>query len=348
MKSKIFAVLKIALPLGFGVFLIWLFYDALCEKERGELFTAFGEANYFWVFIGVLMGWASHLSRAWRWRYLLEPMGYKVKFWNAYHGVMIGYLVNLVFPRAGEASRAGVLVKTENVPFQKGFGSIIAERVVDVVMLGIVALIALGLQADKIDLFRAKIDAFNSEGSSCGNSMIFSILGQVVMYGIIAAVVGGIALFAFKPSFREKIINFLKGLLEGVLSIFKTKHKGKFLMHTVFIWLMYPAMFWVNFFALEDTSHLGLDAALSGFVAGAIGIVLVQGGMGIYPALVGLIITVYLPGETGAIAPQALALGWISWAFQQLMIIVLGLISLAINGKNVKFETDESSTESAE
>lgn len=338
MKAKIITALKLILPLGFGVFLIWLFYDALCEDQKKELFSAFGKANYFWVVLALVFGFLSHLSRAYRWRYLLDPMGYKISFWNAYHALMIGYIVNLVFPRAGEASRAGLIAKTEQVPFQKGFGSILAERAVDVFMLGVIFLITLFLQFDKIDLFQSKIAAFNTEGQSCGNTVIFSVLGAIVFYGIIAAVVGGILLFLFKPSFRQKLIEFIKGVFEGVFSIFRTQYKLQYMGHTVFIWVMYVLMFSVCFYSIESTSVLGLDAMLAGFVAGTIGIVLVQGGIGVYPAFVGLILTIYLsPADYVGIFPDALALGWIIWVSQTLLIIILGLISLAINGRNAKF-----------
>ena len=341
MKSKVVAALKLLLPLGFGIFLIWLFYDALCEDQRKDLFKAFGKANYWWVAVGVVMGWFSHLSRAYRWKYLLDPMGYKIGFWRSYHAVMIGYLVNMVFPRAGEASRAAVLSKTEKVPFQKGFGSILAERAVDLVMLATIGLITLFLQADKIDLFKTKVDAFKSGSVGCGNTLIFSILGNVVVYGLLVGFIAVTALLIFKPSFREKVWHFIKGLIEGIFSIFKTKHKVPFLGHTFLIWILYLGMFYVNFLAVGEMSHLGADAVFAGFIAGAVGIVLVQGGIGVYPAFVGLITTIYLPGNIDGIAPEALAMGWIAWTSQTIMLIVLGLISLAVNGKNVKFTADE-------
>lgn len=347
MKSKIISALKLILPLGFGVFLIWLFYDALCEGQKKTLFDAFKKANYFWVFLALIFSFSSHLSRAWRWRYLLSPMGYKVKFWNAYHAVMIGYIVNLVFPRAGEVSRAGVLSRTEKVPFQKGFGTILAERAVDLGMLGIVVLITLGLQMDKIDLFQAKIAEFGSNGGGCGNTLIFSILGKIVTYGILAGIAGIIILTIVKKSFRAKIGKFLKELWEGVISIFKTKYKFQFIGHTFFIWIMYVMMFSVCFYAIEETSHLGIDAMLAGFVAGTFGIVLVQGGIGVYPALVSMVLVVYMSDDPEA-AAQTLALGWIIWTSQTIMVIVLGLISLAINGKNVKFDKDELAQSSSE
>ena len=341
MKSKIIAALKIILPLGFGIFLIWLFYDALCEDDKADLFMAFGKANYFWVFLALIFSFLSHVSRAMRWKYLLQPLGYKVKFWSSYHALMIGYIVNFIFPRAGEASRAGVLAKSEKVPFQKGFGTILAERAVDVGMLGVICLIGLGMQFDKIDAFKAKIASFNSGESGCGNSFIFAILGKVVLYGVILGVVAAIVLVIAKKSFREKIKTFIKGLWEGVISIFKTDGKIPFIGHTLFIWVMYILMFSVCFYSLEATSVLGIDAMLAGFIAGTIGIILVQGGIGVYPAFVGLIVTTYLAPNEPGVLPDALALGWIIWTSQTLLMIVLGLISLAVNSKNVKFNDNE-------
>lgn len=341
MKSKIISAFKIILPLSFGVFLIWLFYDALCEDQKKDLFAAFGKANYFWVFLALIFSFLSHASRAYRWKYLLDPMGFKVSFWNAYHALMIGYIVNLVFPRAGEASRAGVIAKTEKVPFQKGFGTILAERAIDVGMLGIITLIALGMQVSKIDLFQEKIDVFKQGEFGCGNSMIFTILGEIVKWGVIAGFLAVVILTIAKKSFRTKIKNFVKGLFEGVISVLKTKYKLHFVGHTFFIWIMYILMFSVCFFAVEDTADAGVGAMMAGFVAGTIGIILVQGGIGVYPAFVGMIVTIYIAPTDPGIHPSALALGWIIWSSQTLLMIVLGLISLAINSKNVKLAPDE-------
>mgnify|MGYP001460719207 CR=1 FL=1 len=203
MKHKIIKFFKLAIPILFGIGLIWLFYDALCENDKKDLFKAFKEANYFWVLLSLVIGWLSHVSRAYRQRYLLKPIGYSISFSNAYHALMIGYLVNLAFPRAGEASRAGILSKTENVPFEKGFGTIIAERVFDTLMLGVVTTVMLFLQLDKIDLFKEKIVGFNSGDNACGNTIVFSALGAIVKWGVIIGFISAIVLFIFKKSIRE-------------------------------------------------------------------------------------------------------------------------------------------------
>ncbi len=337
MKSKILKTLKLVVPFIFGIGLIWLFYNALCEDDKQKLFLAFKSANYFWVLLSLVIGWLSHASRAYRQKYLLKPMGYNVSFWNAYHALMIGYLVNLAFPRAGEASRAGVLNKTENVPFEKGFGTIIAERAIDLVMLGVVTVIMLSLQFDKLDLFIDAKNNFQTGKGSCGDTLVFTILSELVKWGIIIGFLGGLILFIFKSSIREKIINLVKGVFEGIFSIFKSKDKGPFIGYTVLIWSFYVAMFSVCFFAIDSTSTLGIDAMLAGFVAGTVGLILVQGGIGVYPAFVGLIITIYLETDSDVtIAADALALGWILWASQTFMMIILGLVSLLINGRNIK------------
>jgi len=349
MKNKIISILKILIPVSFGFFLIWLFYDALCEDQKKELFAAFKKADYFWVGISLIFGFASHLSRAYRWKYMLAPMGYNVKFWNSYHAVMISNFVNLAFPRAGEVSRAAIFAKTEKVPFQKGIGTIIAERAIDVGMLGIIFVIMLFLQVDKIDLFQAKIDHFRAGEGSCGNMFVFNLFAQIVTYGILLAMLAVVVVYIVRKKFRLRIRTFLKEVLEGVISVFKMKKKMKYIGHTVFIWLMYVCMFSICFLSLESTSNLGLDAMLSGFIAGTVGIILVQGGIGVYPAFVGIIITVYMD-STGLvnIHPEALALGWIIWTSQTAMMIILGLISMALNGKNVTFEEDEKSATSPE
>jgi hypothetical protein len=108
---------------------------------------------------------------------------------------------------------------------------------------------------------------------------------------------------------------------------------------------MYVLMFSVCFFAVDSTAVLGIDAMLAGFVAGTIGIILVQGGIGVFPAFVGLILTTYLaPLDNSGIVPDALALGWIIWTSQTLLVILLGLVSLILSNRNLKIKQHESSS----
>jgi len=325
--------LKILIPIGFGAFIIWAFYDAMCPEQRAEMFEAFSSANYIWIAISLIFGFASHASRAYRWRSLLEPLGAQPKFWISYHAVMTGYLLNIVFPRAGEASRAAIISKRTNISFNKVLGTIIAERALDLVMLGLVVGITLILQVDNIEVFQQHIKSFQSNDSACGSSPILSGLGIFMKWIIILGFIVGAALMILKPQFRQKFMDLINGIWSGITSILKSKKKLPFIGHTIFIWVMYLFFFGICFPSLDATADIGINGILAGFVAGTIGIVLVQGGIGVYPAFVGLILTSYIDANFNlGIHPQALALGWLIWTSQTVMVIVLGLISLIFVG----------------
>ena len=154
------------IPLGIGIFVMWYFYNEMSETEKDKTWSALKRADYTWVILSMLMAWLSHYSRAIRWKYLLEPLGCNAKKWNLYDAVMIGYLLNLAIPRAGEPGRAAYLARYEKVTFEKSFGTIFAERVVDTIMLGIIFLVTLALQANNADKFRKATETGESGGLS--------------------------------------------------------------------------------------------------------------------------------------------------------------------------------------
>lgn len=330
MKKALINLLKVALPLAIGVWLIFKQYNDLDAQQRQELFGAFRQADLFLLGLATIVGWLAHVSRGWRWRYLLEPLGHRTGFWSCYHGVMIGYFVNMFIPRAGEASRAATLYRSEGVPFEKGFGTILAERVVDMAVLLVFAVVAVALQLDKLDLFRERIAQFNSkQGATEGGE---SRWGWWLLAALIIAGLVGIWFVLSRPALRARAMDFLRGFIQGVQTVFRTKKKVLFLAHTIFIWLAYLAMFQIGFYCLPSTQDVPFAGILAGFIAGAIGIILVQGGIGVYPAFVALIVGVYMaaPEGGGLLRPDALAMGWLLWAAQTLMIIVLGGASLLL------------------
>ncbi|MBS1941804.1 MAG: flippase-like domain-containing protein, partial [Bacteroidetes bacterium] len=313
-----------------GVWLVFYFYDALDARQREELFAAFRQADMRWMALATLVGWLSHVSRSWRWRYILEPLGYKPGFWNCYHAVMAGYFMNLFIPRAGEASRAISLYRTEKVPFEQGFGTIMAERAVDMLMLLAIAGCTVLLQLEKLDLFKERIAAFRStqgttveEGGSWGLWIAIAV-GMLLLAGFYFLVT--------RPNLRARFRDLVQGFGQGLRSVFRTKDRGGFILHTVLIWAAYVGMFQLGFYALPETAGVPFAGILAGFVAGAVGIVLVQGGIGVYPAFVALIVSIYMaaPAGGGYIRPDALAMGWLLWVAQTLMLIVLGGLSLLL------------------
>lgn len=326
MKSQLFKVLKVIIPLFIGVYLMWYFWSAMSLKDKESFFKALNEANYFWFFLSIVFSLLSHLSRAIRWRYMLEPIGYKTKLMNRYNALMIGYIMNLLIPRAGEASRAGVLYQTEKVPFTKSFGTIIAERVFDLLMLGIVVLLALFFSYDDLMQLIEQNSSLNQGNDSKGGGALLSVLGIVFVVLVIIVLL----VWKFIPVIKNKVVGLAKDVIAGVFSIFKSEHPWRFIGHTIFIWIIYVSFFGLCFFSLESTQEVPLGGILIGFIAGTLGIMFTNGGMGAYPMLVGIVITYYLGETLGEDEAKGVgnALGMMIWATQTIMMIILGLISL--------------------
>lgn len=302
-------ILKIVLPILLGVFLIWY---SLSKVSFSELLVYFKNADYFYVILGMIFGLLSHLSRAYRWRFQLEPMGYKVKLPNSIMAVFATYLINYTIPRAGEVARASILTTYEDVPFEKGFGTIVAERVADLIVVMGIVIVTLFLQFDFIMTFLTQ--AFNPK------SLI------VVFLGLLLAVVIFIVYIRKSQSVLAlKIRTFVSGLIEGVLSIFKMKKKWAFIFHTLFIWFMYIMMFYVTTFSVQELHGIPFGAVLLGFISASFSIAATNGGIGSYP------IAVYAAFSIFAIPEEpSIAFGWIVWTSQTVVIIVLGGLSLLL------------------
>ncbi|MGB1169508.1 MAG: lysylphosphatidylglycerol synthase transmembrane domain-containing protein [Flavobacteriaceae bacterium] len=308
MEFKIKKNLQITLPLAIGFGLVWY---SLRNIKPEEFIGYFLEADYTWIALGLFFGILSHLSRAYRWKFMLEPLGFNPKYANSVMAVLIAYLVNLTIPRAGEASRAAVMSNYEGIPFQKGFGTIVAERVADLVMLLVVIVITLFVQFDFIWELATK------------NFNLLKI--GIGILGFIASVIFFI-LFIKKANkgIGLKIKVFIKGLVEGVMTIFKMKKKWPFIFHTIFIWLMYVLMFWATIPAIDGLS-VPIGGILVGFIAGGFSIAATNGGLGTYPvAVMGAFLLFGIPKELGT------EFGWVMWTAQTAMIIIFGGLSFLL------------------
>ena len=305
--ARLKTVLKIGLPLLLGVALVWF---SLSQVPLQELVQYFKNANYVWIGLGVFFGLMSHLSRAYRWRFLIEPLGYKLRLPNSIMAVFATYLINYTIPRAGEIARASILTNYEGVPFEKGFGTIVAERVADLLVLIAIIVFTMYLEYDFI--YSYLIERFNTT-----KLIIACFLVIVIMISL--------TYFVNRSSYKlaTKIKSFLIGLKEGVLSIFKMKNKWEFIGHTIFIWAMYVLMFYITTFAIPETSNIPLAAVFIGFIAASFSIAATNGGIGSYP------VAIYLAFSIFNIAKEpSIAFGWIVWTSQTLMVIILGGISL--------------------
>ena len=325
MKKTLLNILKIIIPLLIGVYLTWFFISNMSNEELDSLKEAFVKADYIYLFYGLIIMLLSHMSRAYRWKYMLEPLGHKPNFWKMYHSVMIGYLLNLTIPRSGEVARAGYYAKFQkNAKFDKVFGTIIVERIIDVVMLGLVLGITLYLQKD--------LAAFNDIRNSGKTDTSLPVWIYFVVAGIV--LVGTIAILKI-TILKEKVIGLIKGVLEGVKTIFKLKQRTAYIGHTLFIWGCYVGMIWVCSFALPETANLSMNAVFAAFVVGAVAISASPGGLGLYPFMVATLL-----GELYAIE-NAGSFSMLAWSALTLFTILAGLVSLFVLPFTNKKQTTE-------
>ncbi len=313
--------LKIVLPAGVGLLLCYLIYAQLTEPEKNDLFHALKTAEYEWFALSILLGALSHVSRAYRWKYLLQPLGKTPAFKHSFYAVMIGYLFNMVLPRAGEASRALALSRSESIPFERTFGTIFAERIIDMLVLATITLTTFYLQFEVLE------DQFTALQSGIGEKFSWLFLFMLTL-GIVVLFM----LFKYGRRSRlgwvRKIYLLGLGFYAGLRTILYMRQKWYFLMHTFFIWALYVGMYWVCFFTLEQTSSVPPAGVFAGFVLGSFAVVLFPGGIGAYPVAIQKALILY--GVAGAFG---FALGWIMWCAQTIVIIVLGFISLYLTPK---------------
>ena len=311
--KKIKSLLKVIIPLAVGFFFVYLSYNSTSEEDRILIYSYIQKADLRFVMLSVFFGILSHLSRAYRWKYLLSPLGYQPRFINSVLAVLIAYIANLGIPRSGEILRATTLSSYEKIPFEKTFGTIVAERLVDLLILMGFVLTALVLQFDIIwsILSEKKISTVQ-----IAIGLAFVIIGYVTLKKLFTLSQNPLII---------RIKNFFWGLAEGIMSLKNMPNKGRFIGHTLFIWLMYLAMFYVVKWTVPETASLGMNAILPAFVVGGLAISATNGGIGIYPFSVALVLAAFkISNESG------LAFGWIMWTSQTLMIIVFGSLSFFV------------------
>ncbi len=313
MHQKGIKILKIVLPLAIGVFIIWYSINSSTPDERQLLWKTILHADMKWIILSVILGILSHLSRAYRWQYLITPLGYTTKFSTRFMAVMIGYLANLGIPRSGEVLRGATLSGYEQVPFEKNLGTIVSERIIDFILLLIITGITLLLQYDFLATFLVEKN-------------INPILPLLILF--LGILLGIFFLRSIKTSQHKilvKIRTFGLGLLEGIKSIFTMQHKWSFIIHTLFIWSSYIAMIYVSKFAIPGCSDLSFEGVLVAFVVGSFAMTMTNGGIGIYPISIGAILVLYsIDKQSGE------ALGWVIWGSQTLLVLILGSLSFIL------------------
>ncbi len=305
-------------PLKYILFLLIstvLMYLAFKDQNLPEIVSKLSSIEYKWLIISILFGALAFVSRGLRWIYLINALGYQASRKNSINSVAVGYLTNILIPRAGEISRCTSLQQVEKIPFDKLFGTIILERVIDLAILIVLILAAFLYKFREINEFFNEVFG-ESSGNIFTNPILLFLIASLLIIFVLRKHIK-------KLSFYEKIINILIGLKDGFSSLKKIKNKTPFILHTIFIWAMYVLMTYVCFFAINETKDLNLFDGIYITVIGGLGMVVPsQGGIGSYH----LAVKLGLVG-IGIGVQSALLFAFAVHTAQTLMAIVFGIIS---------------------
>lgn len=321
MNKRIKASLKFIVFLGIGVVLM---YFAFRNMPVGQMLDDLKKANFGWVVFSFVFTIVAHLSRAYRWGILIEPIGNRPKLNNLFYSVCSGYIANLAFPRLGEVTRCTVLYEVEDAPFDALVGTVIAERVIDLIMLLLLIMLTV---VSNIHLF----GHFFADKLKDKLGFITHISPIILIMAVLICLLGVLLVYAGRKRIMSikvasKLIHFLIGIWDGLKSVLKLKRKKGFLFHTFFIWFMYYLSAYVCFFAIPETAGLGLSAALFVLVLGGLSMTApVQGGIGIYQIVVaGGLLLYNIDDEKGKLFASIVLFS------QWLLTIILGGISFVM------------------
>jgi glycosyltransferase 2 family protein len=329
---KITNVLKYLLLLGLSVFMMWY---ALRGISFGLVMEQLGEANYLWLALGLLLAVGSYLSRAYRWRMQFYPLGHQISLKSATTALMIGYLANLVLPRMGEVMRCSILRRNEGIPLEASFGTVITERIIDLMLLLSLIGLTLVIEFERLSGFFWGLFSERYTAVTAHMDQVY-IAGAILLVLVLAGV---FLLIRYLHKLREyalfnRITGVLRGLAAGVMSIQNIENKGAFLLHTGLIWGGYFLTTYLFLFTLPATATLGPAAALAIVAIGGLGMAApVQGGIGVFHLLVSSSLLLY-----GLTKESGMAYALLLHTSQTLLVVLMGGISFLVSMAQPTFQ----------
>lgn len=321
-KGHLGDIVKLVVFLGIGFFFIYWFLLKLDASQKEAIWQSFTHANYFWVAATMVCCLLSHFVRALRWQLLFEPLGCKPRLNNTFGSVVVAYMANLAFPRLGEVMRCATLRTSDDIPIEKSLGTVVTERVIDVLAFGVVVLIgmvAMYGQAQEwlVGILEEKAQSLPSVASLL-IVLVVAFVACIILYKVLRQ-----RLLKYKAF--QKIDNIIQGGIDGLKSIFHLGARSVvlFIIYSCLIYMLYITGGILILQAFPETQGLGFAAAFVLYLFGSVGMTVSQGGLGAYPVLVWQALALYGVSET-----VGLAAGWLLWSSQQVIVIIVGLAYL--------------------
>lgn len=330
--KRIKTILQFIIFLSLGIFLIWFSTKSFTANEINKVKQLVFNAKPVIIVPCILILVLSHYIRAIRWKMLIQPLGKSPRTSNVFLAVLTGFFFNLLFPRLGEVMKCSLLGKYEKIPVDKLIGTMVAERVLDLICLVLVIIIAITTQMDLVGGYANELfDQILSRIDTSPTTLLFLTI-LLLSLGAIGYL---IYLKARHSSFLLKISNLIKGIAEGLISVRKIENKLMFIVCTLFIWFLYLSSIRVGFYAMLDLVHLGWVPSITILTFGSFAMIATQGGIGAYQFAVQKTLLLYGVNEV-----SGLAFGWLLWSVQTVMLFITGPISLALlfilNKKSIK------------
>lgn len=333
MNPTLKSILKIVLPLGLGVFLIYMFYKKLSPSDIEDMKLAVKTANYWWLLLSVSFTFVSQAIRALRWKALIKATGNEITFLKSFNAISINYLVNIGIPRAGEFARCGALATYDGIPINKTIGTVVNERLIDMLMLLLAGVLAFVFQ------YQIFMDFYSVHLAETVGPVLEWLFTHPIISGILIITAAFLGMYILRKLLlmsnqaSSKIGKIIIGFKAGILSIFKLEKPLLFVLQTFMIWICYFLMIVFAFKTIPQGHILGFGAALSLLFFGTFGFLATPGGIGAYPLIAGYLLSLY-----GLAVHLGTTMGWILWVGQTILIIIFGLFAFAMlsREKNIK------------
>jgi glycosyltransferase 2 family protein len=316
-KTKAKQGIQFILFLSLGLFLLWYTTSALTDEDIKKVKELVFKADLLYVFpsIGALL--LSHYIRSMRWKMMLDELGSKPGLTNVFLSVLVGYFLNLVFPRLGEVAKCSLLGKYEKMPVDKLIGTIVAERILDLICLVIVVALTIATQLDQLGSYAGELmDKLVGKANESVNMALFIITFFLILFFL------GYWLFR-KSKWLNSLQSFFQGIKEGLFVIRKIEKKRMFILHTVLIWFLYLLSIRIGFYSMMDTISLSWVPSLTILTFGSFAMIATQGGVGAYQLAVQKTLSFYQVNEV-----SGLAFGWLLWSVQTFMLLIVGPIAM--------------------
>lgn len=318
MNKKVKSILQLVIFAAIGAGLVWLSIHNIPDSDVETTKESFKKADYLIVTLSAVISIFAHVVRAWRWNSMMQPLGHSITFKNSFAAVMIGYVVNYAVPRGGELSRCGVASQYEKIPFAAALGTVITERIVDVLLMLVLFFITLAVQFTELTglTHRYVLDPLSAKFSANKN-LSYAALGAVALIVIMIIAMRK----KIKGMLTGKMGAILKNFADGIKSVKDVKSPGLFILQSFLIWFLYFLSLYVCFWCFDETKDLGIKPALSVLLFGTIGVAISPGGVGAYQIIATQVLLFY--GITNGIS---ISFPWIVWGAQFIAIIVIGAL----------------------